>query len=178
MGLWLSMPRVHDRVAVVSVISSTITTPGGPGGPAGRKGRCRTNMFETQSFRGVDTKESGLSGSTVMSSLRLFQLETLMDAAALAGKCSCVHMLTKPAPCCNLCTNTQEHNMLSWLKCSSVQVVTDPLPRISCWLQETKAFFLGFWRRFAAWLGGRPSCVLIQRNTCLPKSSEVNAYCN
>lgn len=33
MGLWLSRPRVHDKVAVVSVISSTITTPGGPGGP-------------------------------------------------------------------------------------------------------------------------------------------------
>lgn len=33
MGLWLSRPRVHDKVAVVSVISSTITIPGGPGGP-------------------------------------------------------------------------------------------------------------------------------------------------
>lgn len=36
-GLWLSRPRVHDRVAVVSVISSTITTPGGPGGPGRKK---------------------------------------------------------------------------------------------------------------------------------------------
>lgn len=46
-GLWLSTPRVHDRVAVVSVISSTITTPGGPGGPGGRNRRHGLNMFES-----------------------------------------------------------------------------------------------------------------------------------
>lgn len=42
-GLWLSRPRVHDKVAVVSVISSTITTPGGPGGPGEKKAALKRN---------------------------------------------------------------------------------------------------------------------------------------
>lgn len=36
MGLWLSVAGLHERVAVLSVISSTMTTPGGPGGPIGK----------------------------------------------------------------------------------------------------------------------------------------------
>lgn len=44
MGLWLSRPRVQDKVAVVSVISSTITTPGGPGGPGGMRGKIKRSV--------------------------------------------------------------------------------------------------------------------------------------
>lgn len=34
----MSTPRVQDRVAVLSVISSTMTIPGGPGGPGQSEG--------------------------------------------------------------------------------------------------------------------------------------------
>lgn len=62
MGLWLSRPRVHDKVAVASVISSTITTPGGPGGPGeetaalkrnkgkGTRGGCSVSLFESRIY--------------------------------------------------------------------------------------------------------------------------------
>lgn len=50
-GLWLSRPRVHDKVAVVSVISSTITTPGGPGGPGEKTAALKRN------------KEKGMRGT-------------------------------------------------------------------------------------------------------------------
>lgn len=64
MGLWLSRPRVHDRVAVASLISSTITTPGGPGGPGGERGDGREPSVRAaagrEMMRGDNKQEESL----------------------------------------------------------------------------------------------------------------------
>lgn len=78
-GLWLSRPRVHDKVAVVSVISSTITTPGGPGGPGEEKGALKrsnekglkegrsVSLFASIMFSTSDAHPSLLLSDTLMS---------------------------------------------------------------------------------------------------------------
>lgn len=58
MGLWLSRPRVHDKVAVVSVISSTITTPGGPGGPGEKEAAPERKNEHLKEERSVSLFES------------------------------------------------------------------------------------------------------------------------
>lgn len=39
MGLWLSAPRLHCNVTLLSVLSITCTPPGAPGGPGGEKNK-------------------------------------------------------------------------------------------------------------------------------------------
>lgn len=106
-GLWLSRPRVHDKVAVASVISSTITTPGGPGGPGEKMAALKRN--KGKGMRGgcsvllclslgctSDVYPSWLLSDTLMSTHR--------------GMCCYLHMEKK-----NFYTNRkrQEHDHLN-----------------------------------------------------------------
>lgn len=72
----------------------------------------------------------------------------------------------------------QKHDILNRIR---IRDDTDLLPRISCWLRDIEAFRFGALEAVCqfcwAWLCGRPSCVLIQLNICLPQSSGANVIC-
>lgn len=83
MGLWLSRPRVQDKVAVASVISSTITTPGGPGGPGGARGKIKQSVStaEPPGRRGHGRKRQSES--------LLLVVDTQMSATVWASGATC-----------------------------------------------------------------------------------------